>query len=150
MTAAMAEAIVAGAETGPGRSLTVLHDERCPLCRRLRSWLAGQETIVPIRFLAAGSDEVKARFPDLDHSRTTTVLTVVTDAGEVFEGARAWLVCGWALPAWHATAARFSGEGGRRVAAIAARLVDGYRHHLMAAESAVACQECRITPRVRA
>jgi len=142
---AMAEALVAGSQARD-RSLTVLYDERCPLCRRLKAWLAGQATLVPIRFVAAGGDTARRRFPELDHERTTTVLTVVTERGEVYEGERAWLVCGWALPGWQPLAERLSGRRGRRAAAIAARAVDAYRHRLMALDRSPdpTCERCRV------
>ena len=142
---AMAEALVVGSEAR-SRSLTVLYDERCPLCRRLKAWLAGQATLVPIRFVPAGGDVARRRFPELDHLRTTTVLTVITERGEVYEGERAWLVCGWALPSWQPLAERFSGRRGRRAAAVAARFVDAYRHRLMALDGSTdsGCGRCRI------
>src|SRR4051812_28704788 len=99
MTSAMAEAIVQGGERRRP-SLTVLYDERCPLCRRLKEWLGDQPTLSPVEFLAADSAEAHARFPRLDHARTTRVLAVVTSNGAVYEGERAWLVCGWVLPTW--------------------------------------------------
>ncbi len=34
--------------------LTVVFDDTCELCRRCHRWLADQEAIVPLRFLAAG------------------------------------------------------------------------------------------------
>jgi len=141
----MAEALVVGSQARH-RSLTVLYDERCPLCRRLKAWLAGQATLVPVRFVPAGGEAARRRFPELDHERTTTVLTVVTERGEVYEGERAWLVCGWALPAWQPLAERFSGRRGRRAAALAARAVDAYRHRLMVLDRSpeTSCDRCRI------
>ena len=145
MTMAMAEALVAGSQSRD-RSLTVLYDERCPLCRRLKAWLAGQATLVPIRFAAAGGEVARRRYPALDHERTTTVLTVITERGEVYEGERAWLVCGWALPGWQPLAERFSGRRGQRAAALAARAVDAYRHRLMAIDRSpeTSCDRCRV------
>ena len=40
MTSAMAKAIVVGGARSEWLWLTVLYDERCPLCRRLKDWLA--------------------------------------------------------------------------------------------------------------
>lgn len=127
MTTAMADAIVAGA-TRRADPLTVLYDERCPLCRRLRAWLAGQPTTVPVAFVAADSPDSHRRFPSLEHRRTTTVLTVVSPDGEVFEGERAWIVCAWMLPAWQPVAEHLGGVAGRFAVRLVARVVDGYRH----------------------
>jgi predicted DCC family thiol-disulfide oxidoreductase YuxK len=132
----MADAIVAGGRR-EHLALTVLHDERCPLCRRLKSWLARQATLHPVEFLAAGSPEARRRFPDLDHARTTRVLTLVTSDGAVYEGERAWLVCGWALPAWQPVTEDLAGRIRLRLVALAARTADVYRHRRV-----VECETC--------
>lgn len=140
MTLAMAEAIVTGGRR-EGLCLTVLYDERCPLCRRLKHWLGRQPTLSAVGFLAADSPEARRRFPHLDHPRTTQVLTVVASDGAVYEGERAWLVCGWALPAWQPVAEHL-GHGARlRMVRVAARLVDGYRHRLI---RSAPCESCRM------
>jgi predicted DCC family thiol-disulfide oxidoreductase YuxK len=127
ISAAMADAIVAGGAREQ-LTLTVLYDERCPLCRRLRAWLARQPTLHPVTFVAAGSPEARRRFPDLDHARTTRVLTLVASDGAVYEGERAWLVCGWALPAWQPVTESLGGRLRLRVVGLAARTADVYRH----------------------
>jgi predicted DCC family thiol-disulfide oxidoreductase YuxK len=139
MSIEMARAIVEGGERGH-TSLTVLYDERCPLCRKLRAWLGAQATLVPIEFLAADSHAAHLRFPELDHARTTTVLTVVASDGAVYEGERAWLVCGWALPAWRDVASGFDSGARLRLARVAARVVDGYRHQFLS--GAQPCERC--------
>ena len=77
--------------------LTVLYDVRCALCCRARAWLADQPKYVPMAFVAAGSNEAKRRFPGLDHDSTLEELTVVGWGGEVYRGAKAWVMCLWAL-----------------------------------------------------
>src|SRR3954471_23681263 len=130
MTLTMAEAVVTGGRNGH-TGLTVLYDERCPLCRRLRAWLASQATNLPVDFVAAASAEARRRFPDLDHERTTTVLTVVARNGAVYESERAWLVCAWALPRWQPVAEHFGSRRRLRWVRLAARVVDGHRHRLI-------------------
>ncbi len=109
-------------------TLTVLYDEGCPLCRRLRSWLGGQVTLAPIEFLAAGSPEARRRFPALNHERSFSVLTAIRADGAVYEGEGAWLVCAWLLPSWQGVAEHF---GGRRLFMVRglARLADTVRHY---------------------
>ena len=141
MSPEMALAIVKGGERGRP-SLTVLYDERCPLCRRLRSWLGAQSTIANLEFVAADSHGAHARFPELDHARTTRVLTVITADGAVYEGERAWLVCGWALPAWQPITDHFGSGLRLRMARLAARVVDGYRHRLLPKSDP--CDRCEI------
>ena len=136
ISAGMADAIVAGG-TREHLTLTVLYDEACPLCRRLKAWLARQPTLHPVTFVPAGSPEARRRFPHLDHARTRRVLTLVTSDGAVFEGERAWLVCGWALPAWQPVTEGLGGRVRLRLVALAARTADVYRHRL-----AEPCAEC--------
>lgn len=88
--------------------LTVLYDARCGLCRRARSWLEEQAQILPLEFVAAGSEEARARFPELDAAATLDELTVVADGGEVYRGANAWLMCLWALRSYRLLAIRLS------------------------------------------
>ncbi len=79
------------------RSLTVLYDAQCEVCRRARAWLERQAQYVPLEFVAAGSDEARARFPGLDARRTLEEVTAVGDDGAVYRSAKAWVVCLWAL-----------------------------------------------------
>ncbi|MCO5169350.1 MAG: DUF393 domain-containing protein [Planctomycetes bacterium] len=84
----------------PVRALFVLYDAHCGVCREARAWLERQPRFVPLVFVAAGSDEARARFPALDHASTLRTLTVVSDAGAVYRGARAWIMVLWALRGW--------------------------------------------------
>jgi predicted DCC family thiol-disulfide oxidoreductase YuxK len=88
--------------------VTVLYDARCSLCRTARTWLEGQAQLVPLEFVAAASDEARERFPFLDPASTLEDLTVVGDGGEVWVGAKAWLVCLWALDGKRGLAERLS------------------------------------------
>jgi predicted DCC family thiol-disulfide oxidoreductase YuxK len=87
-------------------TLTVLYDARCELCRRVRSWLEAQPAYIKLDFAAAGSDEARRRFPDLDHAAALTDLTAVSDTGDVYTGAQGWLICLWALRDYRAWALR--------------------------------------------
>ena len=137
----MAEAIVAGGQRDQV-SLTVLYDERCPLCRRLRRWLGAQPTLRSISFVAAASPDARARFPQLDHVRTTRTLTVVASDGAVYEGERAWLMCGWVLPSWQPVAEHFGTGIGLYFARLATRLVDGCRHQTVGGYAE--CERCSV------
>ncbi|WP_267243026.1 thiol-disulfide oxidoreductase DCC family protein [Streptomyces sp. PR69] len=79
------------------RRLTVLYDAQCPLCVHLRHWLLRQRQLVPLDLVPAASEEAVRRFPRLDHRGTLDEITVVGDAGQVYRGAAAWVVCLWAL-----------------------------------------------------
>jgi predicted DCC family thiol-disulfide oxidoreductase YuxK len=89
-------------------ALTVLYDVNCALCRRARSWLADQPKYVPMAFVAAGSREARRRFPDLDHDSTLEELTVIGWGGEVYRGAKGWVMCLWALKRYRSAALRMS------------------------------------------
>jgi predicted DCC family thiol-disulfide oxidoreductase YuxK len=122
--------------------LTVLFDQRCPLCRRLRAWLASQSTLVPFEFLAAGSPQARGRFPDLDHERTTTVLTVIAANGAVYEAERAWLVCAWALPRWQPLAEHLGTRPRLLAVKTATRLIDRHRQRKLTSLYGPSCDSC--------
>ncbi|MEU3063215.1 DCC1-like thiol-disulfide oxidoreductase family protein [Streptomyces subrutilus] len=93
------------------RGLTVLYDAGCPLCVHIRHWLLAQPQLVPLALVPAASYEARRRFPGLDHASTLKEITVVGDAGQVWRGTDAFVVCLWALAEhrpkadWLATAA---------------------------------------------
>ena len=82
---------------GGVQHVTVLYDARCNLCRTARGWLERQPQLVPLEFLPVVSPEAQRRFPLLDPATALEDLTVVGDGGEVWVGAKAWVVCLWAL-----------------------------------------------------
>jgi predicted DCC family thiol-disulfide oxidoreductase YuxK len=84
----------------------VLYDARCNLCARFKAWLAAQPSYLELEFVAAGSEEARRRFPALDHAGTLKELTVVSDTGDVYVDAGAWVICLWALPEYRAWALR--------------------------------------------
>ncbi len=81
----------------PVRRLTVLYDAQCGLCRRARFWLESRPAFVALEFLPAGSPAARERFPALDVAATLRELHVVADDGRTWSGARAWVLCLWAL-----------------------------------------------------
>jgi predicted DCC family thiol-disulfide oxidoreductase YuxK len=91
-----------GAEGAPGSAapqpvwLTVLYDAGCPLCRWVRAWLERQDLLVPLVFVPLRSPQAWAAFPFLDHERTASEVTVVSEAGEVWTADAAWTMCLWA------------------------------------------------------
>jgi predicted DCC family thiol-disulfide oxidoreductase YuxK len=89
-------------------TLTVLYDARCNLCSRVRSWLETQPAYVQLDFIAAGSAEARRRYPGLDHAATTRELTVISDAGDIYLEANAWIMCMWALRDYRAWSLRLS------------------------------------------
>ncbi|MET8283697.1 thiol-disulfide oxidoreductase DCC family protein [Streptomyces sp. NPDC048448] len=100
----------------PVRGLTVLYDAQCSLCAFLRDWLAKQSQLVPLRLVPAASYEARGLFPALDHRATLDEITVVGDAGQVYQGAAAWVVCLWALREYRSLAHRLSTPAGALLA----------------------------------
>jgi predicted DCC family thiol-disulfide oxidoreductase YuxK len=100
----------------PVRRLTVLYDDRCPLCRFVSAWLGRQRKLVPLEFVPVGSPGARRLLPDLDHRAAQEEITVVGDGGQVYRGAAAWVVCLWALREHRALAHRLSTPAGLRVA----------------------------------
>jgi predicted DCC family thiol-disulfide oxidoreductase YuxK len=78
-------------------TLNILFDPQCNLCNRITYWLEKQPKYVDLRFIPADSDWARHRFPALDHNATLKELHVISQQGDVYRGAKAWLMCFWAL-----------------------------------------------------
>ncbi|WP_333776289.1 thiol-disulfide oxidoreductase DCC family protein [Streptomyces sp. IBSBF 3136] len=105
-----------GAAGAPVLGLTVLYDAECGLCTHLRDWLVRQSQLVPLELVPAGSAEARRRFPGLDPAATLDEVTVIGDAGQVYQGSRAWIVVLWALREHRPLAHRLSTPAGARLA----------------------------------
>ena len=88
------------------RTLTVLYDHKCRLCTQVRSWLVRQPQFVPLEFVAAGSDELRRRYPQLDPDESLLQLVVIGDHQKVYRGGKAWVMCLWALRDYRSWAMR--------------------------------------------
>jgi predicted DCC family thiol-disulfide oxidoreductase YuxK len=90
------------------KEMLVLYDPTCGLCCRVKDWLLGQRKYVDLIFVPANSEEAWYRFPKLNHPRTLSELTVITERGAVYRDAKAWLMCLWALGDYRAWALRLA------------------------------------------
>ena len=88
-------------------SLTVLYDPGCGLCTWAKDWILKQSSLVRLEFVATGSNEARAAYPQLLPGE----LAVVADTGEVWLGNRAWIVCLWGLREYHELAFRLTTPG---------------------------------------
>ena len=79
------------------KTLHVLFDGQCALCRQCRRWLERQPAFVELRFLPLQSPEIACRFPGIERFNPREQLLVVSDEGEVYQGSHAWIMCLWAL-----------------------------------------------------
>ena len=75
------------------RSLTVLYDGRCGLCRWARSWLERQETWIRLEFVAVDSPVAERRYARLLARRQVDELLVISDEGGVYRDGNAWIMC---------------------------------------------------------
>lgn len=79
------------------KRLYIVYDSQCEFCRRCRIWLGRQPSYVPLVFLPFQSPEAECRFPGLKELRPEKEIVVISDAGEVWQGGPAWVICLWAL-----------------------------------------------------
>ena len=79
------------------KTLYVLYDGKCAFCRRCRGWLAQQPAFVLLAFIPLQSPEVTTRFPGIERFHPDERLVVISDAGEIWQGDGAWIMCLWAL-----------------------------------------------------
>jgi predicted DCC family thiol-disulfide oxidoreductase YuxK len=108
--------------------LTVLYDDRCPMCRAFSAWLERQPTLVELDLVPAGSPRARYRFPALDHDRTLEEITVVGDDGGVWTGTHAWVMCLWATAAHRTHAESLARPSRLPMAKVAAYVAAGIRH----------------------
>src|SRR5258706_16055266 len=88
------------------KKLTVLYDYNCGLCQRARRWLEVQPKFLALEFIPAGSDHARFRFPALPNA--VDELVVVNEAGGVYRGDRAWIMCLYALAEYREGALRLA------------------------------------------
>jgi predicted DCC family thiol-disulfide oxidoreductase YuxK len=90
------------------KKLTVLYDSRCGFCVKCRGWLVAQPKFIEMEFLPSQSTEAADRFRGAVGPGETEELTVVSDAGGVYRGTRAWIMCLYALREYRDWALRLS------------------------------------------
>ncbi len=79
------------------KTLYVLYDAECALCRRCKEWLQAQPAFLELRFIALQSAEAARRFPGIGALDPGDQLLVVNDTGDVYKGPYAWIMCLYAL-----------------------------------------------------
>jgi predicted DCC family thiol-disulfide oxidoreductase YuxK len=95
------------AEARVPRSLTVLYDPTCSLCRRCRTWMERQRSFLRVTWLACTGEEARKAYGEIPWLQDE--LVVVGDGGEVWAGPAAFLVCLWALVDWREWSFRLAG-----------------------------------------
>ncbi len=79
------------------KTLYVLFDSQCALCRQCRRWLERQPAFLELRFLPLQSEAVPCMFPGIEHFQPREQLVVISDEGAVYQGSHAWIMCLYAL-----------------------------------------------------
>ena len=92
------------------KRLTVLYDAACGFCISCRHWLEEQPKLLDLDFVAARSPEAARRFPDLEPGNEED-LVVVSDEGGIYRGARAFIMCLYALEEYREWSLRLSRPG---------------------------------------
>ena len=59
-------------------------------------------------FIGFQSDEARRRFPSIDALEPSEQLLVISDDGDVYRGAHAWIMCLWALENYREHAQRLA------------------------------------------
>lgn len=112
------------------KSLTILYDAGCGFCCRCRAWLESRDQIIPLRFIPLDSREAARRFGDLQRLRPGEQMLAISDAGEVWQGDAAWVMCLHALRDYRPLAEKFAHPLFRPFVKQAYRLVSSNRHQL--------------------
>jgi predicted DCC family thiol-disulfide oxidoreductase YuxK len=90
------------------KTLYVLYDERCVLCKQLKEWLLVQRSWIGLSMIPAGSVRAKTMFPALESIAGSNDLVVISDAGEVYLNNHAWIMCLYALTEYRDWALRLA------------------------------------------
>lgn len=109
------------------KTLHVLFDRECALCRRCRRWLERQPAFLELRFHALQDPETLCRFPGIEEYHPHEQLLVVSDEGGVYQGSHAWIMCLYALREYREWSQRLSGPALLPLARRACQLVSENR-----------------------
>ena len=75
----------------------VLYDAECGLCQRVRKWAMEQETLIPLEFLALQTSDLGERFVGIEAYHPEDEVVVVSDTGDLYQGAAAWIMVMYAM-----------------------------------------------------
>lgn len=133
------------------KTLHVLYDGECGLCRACRTWLSDQRKYVALEFHAAQDPATARRFGDLA-SLAPEELVVVDEAGRVYRHAPAWVMVLWALKRYRSLAGTLASPALMPLARRIITMVSTNRHRLsrllgLAAEAPCAAGTCALPGR---
>ncbi len=79
------------------KTLTILYDAKCAMCRSIRVWLSQQAAYVPLIFVPLQDEHLEDRFPGIGALKPGEELIAIADTGEVWRGVNGWIMTLWAL-----------------------------------------------------
>lgn len=123
------------------RWMWVLYDADCGFCSGCRRWLEDRPKLVELRFVAAGSGEVDQLFDGLEPALAKDQLLVISDQGDVYAGANAWIMCLWALREYRGWAVSMARPWLRPLARQVYQLISSGRYSISEALGMVADNE---------
>lgn len=112
------------------KSLTILYDAGCGFCCECKAWLESRDQTIPLEFLPLDSRGAARRYGELQKLRPGEQMLAISDAGEVWQGDAAWVMCLYALRDYRSLAAKLAHPLFRPLVKQAYRLVSSNRHHL--------------------
>jgi predicted DCC family thiol-disulfide oxidoreductase YuxK len=127
------------------RSIVVLYDDSCALCRASATFVEHQPKYVPIESLAAGSPEAMERFGMI--TNVGKELVVIADDGRVWWGApEAFVMSMWALVGFRRWSYRLSHPRLAPYATAFFQRVSVHRRGIGAIFGSPYCADCSPTP----
>jgi predicted DCC family thiol-disulfide oxidoreductase YuxK len=109
------------------KTLYVLYDSHCGICRQCRRWLERQPAFIELRFLALDSPEIACRFPGIEAFHPREQLLVISEEGAVYQGPHAWIMCLYALREYREWSQRLASPTLLPLARRACELVSDHR-----------------------
>ena len=110
--------------------LTVFFDADCGLCWRARHWLAKQTKYLPLDFVSVQSSRREELLPGVDTKDMLRELTVLRSNGALYRGAKAWIVCLWALRKYRSWSLRLANPALYPLAKRAISIASSKRHSI--------------------
>jgi len=110
-------------------AISVLYDADCGFCRRCRDFMLRQARFMDVEFVPRGSIESRARFPGLEDANDDELL-VVDDAGGIYRGPPAFLICLYALVEYRAWSFKLASPTLMPLARQGFELVSSRRHRI--------------------
>jgi predicted DCC family thiol-disulfide oxidoreductase YuxK len=108
--------------------ITVLFDAQCGFCCRCKDWMLCQSRFLDIEFIPKDSIWARSRYPHIDSAEDE--LLVIDDAGGLYRGPAAFLMCLYALVEYRGWSLRLSTPALMPLARKAFELVSTRRHHI--------------------